>query len=273
MIIPLTQGAADDRIAGMWNLDLWIAIGSYGLTFALAFMGVYVTLHPPAEERKLDWKVGFAAVGALSCLLIAVQTHRNIKSQNQLTLKIGNLQGEMDKIQHNTAQPPVVNVAAPIVRIPPTLRTQPSEPRFQIGSPGFQKVEDKDWPYKLSVDLANTGKAPAFDLSLSAAMIDQQTKSIMRFPDISAGAEISPGQHIPWSIGVKFPHRPNPQFVVLRLSYRKTMHGGNITQDFFMKWRGVSNGVPTMDFSWASIEDEKNLEKMMPEILRTKPLK
>ena len=95
----------------MWNLDIWLPVAVGLLTFVLAFMGVFVTLYPPGDTSKRIWWIAFGIVALAGGGLITWQAVRSVNAQS-------NLEAELNKIQHNTEQPPTVNVPAPIVNIP-----------------------------------------------------------------------------------------------------------------------------------------------------------
>lgn len=265
----------------MRNLDIWIPIWIAFLTSVLAYMGVHVTLNTPGEDAKLKWRLGFIAMAIGTCLLIGWQAWRSVHAQSQL-------QAQLNRIEADEEVKPVINIAPPIISIPPTpLRPSvAAEPHFKISSPGFRRAGDptvltpgmnsvpsSEWPYVLWAGITNIGTGSAYDVLLSAAMIDQKSKVVMRFPDISAGGEIAAGAQMPWSARVRFPSKSSPQFVVIRMVYKNSQNGGrDFTQVFCMKWMGVDNGVPDMNFTWASIEEEKELKAMMPEIMNAKPL-
>lgn len=89
--------------------DILIAVGIALLTAVMAYMGVHVTLHPPIDAKKGQWRYGFILVGIAAVALIALQTWRNGASQAALHV-------QLNKIQHNTETPPlppVVNVNIP----------------------------------------------------------------------------------------------------------------------------------------------------------------
>jgi hypothetical protein len=87
-------------------LDIIISAVLGALTAATAYMGVYVTLHPPAEEQKSAWKSWFIAIAILGVGLIVLQGYRARSASQEL-------QAQLDKIQHNTETPPQVTVNVP----------------------------------------------------------------------------------------------------------------------------------------------------------------
>lgn len=70
-------------------VDVILAVGNGVVAFALAYMGVHVSLHPPREERKMAWTACFILVGLVTCGLIGLQAIRSNESvsalQSQLT--------------------------------------------------------------------------------------------------------------------------------------------------------------------------------------------
>lgn len=76
----------------MWNWDIWIAFGIAVFTFAMAYMGVHVTLHPPVtNSEKWFWKIGFGLCAALCVSLVIWQTVRNQASQKELTAQLSSI--------------------------------------------------------------------------------------------------------------------------------------------------------------------------------------
>lgn len=103
----------------MWNPDVVLPVVVGILTSALAYMGVHVTLYPPQGKARIMWPLGFAAVAIVGCALIAWQGIRSVRAQ-------GDLQSQLNKIQHNTEQPPTVNVPAPVINIPALNSPKPT---------------------------------------------------------------------------------------------------------------------------------------------------
>jgi hypothetical protein len=99
-------------------LDIAIAIGIALLTVAMAYMGVHVTLHPPKDNKKAGWKVGFVGVALATVALITMQTIRNGRKQSSL-------HAQLNKIQHNTETPPTFNVPPSQVVITPSPAPAP----------------------------------------------------------------------------------------------------------------------------------------------------
>src|ERR1017187_4580606 len=84
--------------------DILIASGIGLFTAFMAFMGMYVTFHPPNTRRvKWGWIIVFGATAVASCVLIAWQTKRNIDVQDAL-------QSQLDVIRRNTETPPHVTI-------------------------------------------------------------------------------------------------------------------------------------------------------------------
>jgi hypothetical protein len=94
-------------------LDVIIAVGNGLLAAVMAFMGIYLTLHPPEGAlSKRWWKIAFIATAIAACLLVAWQTIRSNTTQ-------ASLQSQLDTIQRNTEQPAHITVNPPKVVIEP----------------------------------------------------------------------------------------------------------------------------------------------------------
>jgi hypothetical protein len=92
-------------------IDICIAVLLCAVTIIMGYLGVHVTLHPTEEPRKQRrFKIGFWSCGIFAISLIAVQTARNANTQSTLT-------AQLDKIQHNTEQPPKIEVNVPPAQV------------------------------------------------------------------------------------------------------------------------------------------------------------
>lgn len=148
----------------MGNPDILLPLGVGLLTFVLAGMGVYVTLYPPDDRSKKEWWVAFVLVALVGCGLIAWQAIRSVNTQESL-------QGLLNKIQHNTEQPPTVNVAPPIVNIPPQNIPSPQahvqllkiESGYQLPN-GNRQWLLPDKPLMANVFFTNAGPAVGDDV-------------------------------------------------------------------------------------------------------------
>ncbi len=95
--------------------DIFIAVGIGIFTAAIAVMGVYVTLKPPLNDgEKRKWLVAFIAVAIATCLLIAWQTARGVKAQNDLQGQLTQIQSQFNKIK---TPPTAEENAAAVVRL------------------------------------------------------------------------------------------------------------------------------------------------------------
>lgn len=99
-------------------LDIALAVLLGVLTLVTAYLGVHVTLHPVQSHReKWAYKIGFSVCGLAACILIGIQTYRNNAAQQELHSEISRIQNDTVRIEHNTEQPPRVQVNIP----PPTI--------------------------------------------------------------------------------------------------------------------------------------------------------
>ena len=70
----------------MWDIILAVALGV--CTIAMAYMGVHLTLHTPASNRKSIWKVGFIVIAIITCALIGLQAYRSNNFEQDLKAAI-----------------------------------------------------------------------------------------------------------------------------------------------------------------------------------------
>lgn len=93
-------------------LNIILAVAQAIVALIGAYLGVHVTLHPPGESAKKSraYKVGFIACGVVATVLIAVQAYRNDTSQTALQRQLG-------RIEHNTTEPPKVQVNVPPAQV------------------------------------------------------------------------------------------------------------------------------------------------------------
>ena len=79
-----------------WNIqpvvfwDILLAVVLAGFTFRLAYLGVYVSIHPPeSDKQKKRFKREFWGLAILAVILIGVQTVRNsiTHKENSITQK------------------------------------------------------------------------------------------------------------------------------------------------------------------------------------------
>lgn len=136
-------------------MEIGIALAIAVLASALAFMGMYVTLHPPdTDSAKRNWKIGFGLVALLACAVTVWQTKRNSATQDAL-------QKQLDRIRKNTENPPQVTVNVPPSPPPQVIV---NEADHSIGSLSLAKVDfppslDTD-PFAVNLQLVNVGQAP-----------------------------------------------------------------------------------------------------------------
>ena len=151
-------------------LDIAIAVLLGALTLLTAFLGVYVTLHPvESDHSRKRYKIGFCACGLFACVLIGLQAYRNTQAQAAT-------QKQLTQIEHNTKEPPKVEVnvqpSQPQVTVvvptdhpshthlvfsgpnSPPLNSPPGSP-----SPPFKQGQQ----YTVNLGLYNTGSYPARD--------------------------------------------------------------------------------------------------------------
>jgi hypothetical protein len=91
----------------MWDIVLAVLLGI--CTIAMAYMGVHLTLHTPASERKSLWKAGFIVIAIITCVLIGVQAYRSNNFERGLKAAIQNEgQATREAVQKEGGRP--VNV-------------------------------------------------------------------------------------------------------------------------------------------------------------------
>ena len=113
-------------------VDIAIAVSTVALMVLMAFLGVYVTMHPAKTKRNRSiYSATFVICGVLACILIGVQTYRNSMAQSSL-------QSKLESIGINTSKtnkairglPTASDIARELVKIIPNQiqkATQASE--------------------------------------------------------------------------------------------------------------------------------------------------
>jgi biopolymer transport protein ExbD len=85
-------------------MDIFLAVVVFLLTSAMAFLGVYVSLHPPqTAEAKSSYKTLFVMLSLLAAGVIAFQAYVARRAQ-------ADLENKLAIIKKNTEQPPKVVV-------------------------------------------------------------------------------------------------------------------------------------------------------------------
>ena len=69
-------------------MDIFLAICSVFVTFFLAALGVYVSLEPMSEDRRVGWLIGFCILGFFGVLITVFQTQRNIDEKAELQSRL-----------------------------------------------------------------------------------------------------------------------------------------------------------------------------------------
>ena len=141
-------------------MDIVIALLLAFVTAGIAFLGIYLTIHPPQTPSvRSKYLVSFIllAVGAIG--LTGWQTYRSATQQNEL-------QAKLDSIEKSTKQPPTVQVT-PQINIPPAQVIIPphKERSWVIMTTGF--LRDRPPPFTsknsfaMNVGYRNMSNVPA----------------------------------------------------------------------------------------------------------------
>ena len=155
----------------------------------------------------------------------------------------------------------------------PSSISHPSKPdkpaHFELKEPGFKPLPNSP-PFRLMIQMINTGGRSAFDLEYQLLMIDQESHVVARNISGSVGGEIPPNSPTPYyNDSIVFPMNVREQFIILCLHY-KDAEDSKITrtQIFYMQWSGVINGKTEPDFTYVSIEQEKELKSLVDNMLK-----
>jgi hypothetical protein len=215
-------------------MDIVLAICIFVLTAATAYLGVHVSLHPPqTDSQKKHYKVGFGGLTLLAAIAIGYQTYLG-------RVATDHLQTQLDTIQRNTQQPPVVNVPAPIV-------TVNSAPQLLPKSKGFLAVEKVEFreqtlsagnPFSVNLYVRNTGTDPVYNIHRIQHVLLEDAKGVASSSDSlivdrKARAEFSKVLH-----GNKDYRIPVPQMGVGE-GYWDTLGFQSLTDD---QVKGIVNG-------------------------------
>ncbi len=79
-------------------MDIFLTICSVFITFLLALLGVYVSLEPLPEDRRIGWLIMFCALGFFGVLLIVFQAQRNIDEKAKLQSRLEEHSASIEKV-------------------------------------------------------------------------------------------------------------------------------------------------------------------------------
>jgi|SRR4051794_26731681 len=81
----------------MWNIFFAVAIAL--LAGAATYLGVHLTIHPPATARaKAAYKTSFVAIGIISALLVFLQAQRNESATGESAKLSADLKFKIDSL-------------------------------------------------------------------------------------------------------------------------------------------------------------------------------
>lgn len=142
-------------------------------------------------------------------------------------------------------------------------------PYINIAAPGIKPLP-KSPPYRIQINMENTGTNTAVDLRARLLMFDQSLKS----PPV-AQIEISVANDIPsktptpyYNDAVLLPQNHPPQFIVLALKYNDAITKKAYSQVWYMKWDGIVAGVTNPDFVHVSPEEKTRIIPYIDKYLR-----
>jgi hypothetical protein len=96
----------------MWDIVIAVLLGI--CTIAMAYMGVHLTLHTPASNRKNIWKAGFIVIAIITCALIGVQAYRSNNFEQDLKAAIQKEgQATREAVQKEGGRPLNVQIQPP----------------------------------------------------------------------------------------------------------------------------------------------------------------
>jgi hypothetical protein len=150
--------------------------------------------------------------------------------------------------------------------------TIPLKPaHFELRAPGFKQLPNSP-PFRLMIPMINTGDRSAFDLEYRILIIGQTNNIVSADLSGSVGGEIPPNSPTPyWNDSVFLPVNQPPQYIILRLRYKETEGSKTIkTQVIYMQWSGVENGKTSPDFTYVSIEQEKEVKNIAESLMKDK---
>lgn len=137
-------------------MDIFIATLVYTVQSAVAALAVYVTIYPLADHQIKHKKAALWAIGVLWILglgITALQQHRSAQAQAAL-------EGRLDQIEHNTKEPPSVNVLVPPTPVPSPRAWVTADMVFSPdGIPPFSTTH----PFTVNVLWGNGSSVPAHD--------------------------------------------------------------------------------------------------------------
>jgi hypothetical protein len=137
----------------MLNIVIAVLLISFGS--ALAYMGIHVTLSPPASKTHLRWRVGFVVIAILIGSLAAVQAYRSNKAAGRLEALIQKEGKETQQVVREEGGRPLnVQVQQPPVPEPEdSLRKRTLKLAGELAT--FDKQRAKNFPgYTTTSDMS-----------------------------------------------------------------------------------------------------------------------
>jgi len=137
---------------------------------------------------------------------------------------------------------------------------QYKRPYFIIEKPGIKPLSDSP-PYRIQITLYNTGVHPAVDLVGTIKILN---RTLNKKPDFdinfSVANEIPHNSPTPWyNDNVMLPNNINPQYIVLSIKYGDPILKESYSQNFFMRWDGIKEGITHPDFVHVRIEEKNKI--------------
>jgi len=142
-------------------------------------------------------------------------------------------------------------------------------PYINISAPGIKPLP-KSPPYRIQINMENTGTNAAQDLQARLLMFDQSLKSPpIGNIEIGVANDIPPRTPTPYyNDSVLLPRDYPAQFVVMALKYKDAITNKNYSQVWYMKWDGIMAGTTSPDFVHVSPEEKSRIVPYVDQYLR-----
>ena len=128
-------------------LDIFLAVGSAACSVWLAYLGVHLTVHPPADEAKEVYKFQFLLVGLISVVLIGAQAYRNYSSGEDLKTVLRKQGTDITAIKDEGKRPIQITIPPNAIPKQPRPTQEPSPPRPD------QRLELKSQALQLAAEI------------------------------------------------------------------------------------------------------------------------
>jgi hypothetical protein len=138
-------------------------------------------------------------------------------------------------------------------------------PYLTIGdSPGLSPIPNSTLT-RIKIIVQNEGKRPAVDVACKIIFIQQDFKVDPQIPaSLTFANALQSGSPTSWFYdNLTLSPKMNPQYVVVRTSYKDPLTGKDYSDSFYMQWGGVQNGKVDPNFNQVSLHQKEEIEQKL----------